>query len=376
VHPETDDRDWLDQIRERVETVDGLGRYLDALTASESEGIARASQTFRWGITPYYASLMDRSNPEDPIRKQAVPRADELTDAVGVPDPLQEEANSPAPGVIRVYPDRVAFCITNQCAMYCRFCLRKRNARQAERHLPSADISAAISYIESQPEIRDVLITGGDPLMFPDDQLASILTRLRAIPHVEILRLGTRTPCTLPQRVTPKLCDMLEQFHPLWVNLHFNHPRELTEEAARACDRLIRAGIPLGNQSVLLKGVNDDPAVMKQLVQGLVRLRIRPYYVYQCQTLSGTEHFRVPIEVGTEIMRQLRGFTTGFSVPTYVLDTPYGKVPMGPNYVLGRDGDAVVLKTWQGRVWCEHNPIQGEDMAPLPLAEYDCARNV
>jgi lysine 2,3-aminomutase len=376
VHHDSDDRAWLDQIRQRIETVEDLGRHLDVLTPSEMEGIAQASQTFRWGITPYYAGLMDRGDPNDPIRRQAVPRAEELTDAVGIPDPLQEETNSPAPGVIRVYPDRVAFCVTNQCATYCRFCLRKRNAGQAERHLPAADIAAGIAYIASQPEIRDVLITGGDPLMFPDDQVASILARLRAIPHVEILRLGTRAPCTLPQRVTPKLCEMLERFHPLWVNVHFNHPRELTEEAAQACDRLVRAGIPLGNQSVLLKGINDDPQVMKQLVQGLVKLRIRPYYVYQCQTLSGTEHFRVPVERGIEIVRQLRGFTTGFAVPTYVLDTPYGKVPMGPNYLLGRDGDDVVLSSWQGHVWREHNPIEGEAVAPLPSVQQDRAPKV
>jgi lysine 2,3-aminomutase len=373
VHRDSDDHAWRDQIRRRIETVEDLGRHLDALSASETEGIAQASQTFRWGITPYYASLMDRTDPDDPIRRQAVPRADELIDAVGIPDPLQEETNSPAPGVIRVYPDRVAFCVTNQCATYCRFCLRKRNATQAERHLSAADTAAGIAYIESQPEIRDVLITGGDPLMFSDDQLESILARLRAIPHVEILRLGTRTPCTLPQRITPKLCELLERFHPLWVNVHFNHPRELTEEAAQACDRLTRAGIPLGNQSVLLKGINDDPEVMKQLVQGLVKLRVRPYYVYQCQTLSGTEHFRVPVEVGIEIVRQLRGFTTGFAVPTYVLDTPYGKVPMGPNYLLGREGDEVVLSSWQGNIWREHNPIQGEPVVPLPPAERDCA---
>jgi lysine 2,3-aminomutase len=265
-------------------------------------------------------------------------------------------AHSPVKNVIRVYPDRIAFCVNNDCALYCRFCLRKRMVGDQEWAMRKRELAAALAWIRATPEIRDVLLTGGDPLFFSDDRLEWVLAELRGIPHVEIVRLGTRFPVTLPFRVTDALVRMLGRYHPIWLNTHFNHPRELTPEAAEACDRLARAGIPIGNQSVLLRGVNDDVATMQSLCEGLVRMRVRPYYCYQAQLLEGTAHFRVPIERGIEIFRALRGRTSGFAIPQYVLDTPHGKVPISHPFWLGREGDDALLETWDGRVWRERNP--------------------
>jgi lysine 2,3-aminomutase len=299
---------------------------------------------------------MDPDDPECPIRRQVVPRTAELEDPTGLPDPLDEVAHSPVKNVIRVYPDRIAFCVNNECALYCRFCLRKRMVGDEEWTMKRRELGRALDWIRRSPETRDVLLTGGDPLVFADDRLEWLLSELRAIPHVEIIRLGTRLPVTLPFRVTEALCRMLERHHPIWVNTHFNHPRELTPEAAEACDRLSRAGIPMGNQSVLLRGINDDPGTMKALCEGLVRMRVRPYYCYQAQRLEGTGHFRVPIERGVEIFRTLRGRTSGFAIPQYVLDTPHGKVPLSHPYLRGREGDDVIVETYEGRVWRERNP--------------------
>lgn len=361
------DNDWRYQVRNRITTVEALKQYIN-LTPEEEKNIHRVEREFSWHISPYYASLMDKDDPDCPIRKQAVPRIAELHDPLGVIDPLEEEKHEPAPNVIKVYPDRIAWCVSNQCAMLCRHCLRKRMVAREQKDVDgsrrtadgfdfSADArDAALDYIAATPEIRDVLLTGGDPLLYPDDVVEDILARLRAIDHVEIIRIGSRTPCTMPQRITEDLCRMLEHYHPLWFNTQFNHPKELTPEATEACTRLANAGIPLGNQSVLLRGVNDDPETMKALVQGLVKMRVRPYYLYQCQILSGTAHFRTPVETGIEIIRNLRGFTTGFAVPRYVLDTPYGKVPMAPQYMVGRDDEAVYLENFEGKVWREPNP--------------------
>jgi lysine 2,3-aminomutase len=258
--------------------------------------------------------------------------------------------------VIKVYPDRIAWCVANRCASLCRHCLRKRMVGRENFDFTKEARQAALDYIAATPEIRDVLLTGGDPLMYPDDLVEELVSGLRAIDTVEIVRIGSRTPCTMPQRITDKLCRMLAKYHPLWVNVQFNHPKELTPEATAACARLADAGIPLGNQSVLLRGINDNPETMTTLVQGLVAMRVRPYYLYQCQILSGTAHFRTPVEVGIEIIRNLRGYTTGFAVPRYVLDTPYGKVPMAPQYMVDRDDDAVYLQNFEGKVWREPNP--------------------
>jgi len=355
--------DWRWQLEHRVTTPDQLAEYIE-LTDEERRGIEAASERFTWAIPPYFASLMDRTDRGCPIRRQMVPTAEELYDDVGVPDPLEEGKHAPVELIIRVYPDRLAFCVGNRCAGYCRFCLRKETmVGKPDRNFSDEKIQEGIRYIREHPEIRDVLLTGGDPLLLPDDRLEGILARLRAIPHVEVIRIGSRSPCTLPQRITPDLCLMLEKYHPLYLNTHFNHPKEITPEAEAACARLAKAGIPLGNQTVLMRGINDDPAVMKKLCRELMRIRVRPYYIYQCQILSGTRHFRTAIETGIEIMRNLQGHTSGLAVPKYVLDTPYGKVPIAPNYVVGRDGDDVVLRTWDGKIWREPNPLPQEEPA-------------
>jgi lysine 2,3-aminomutase len=348
-------RDWSWQMRHRIRTADDLARWLPP-TADEATAIAALADRFHFVITPYYASLMDPADPACPIRRQVVPATAELGDPDGLRDPLDEVEHSPVKNVIRAYPDRIAFCVNNECALYCRYCLRKRMLGDEEWTMKKRELSEALDWIRATPEIRDVLLTGGDPLVYSDDRLEWLLAELRSIPHVEILRLGSRLPVTLPFRVTDALCRMLAKYHPIWLNTHFNHPRELTADAAEACDRLTRAGIPVGNQSVLLRGVNDSAAVMKELCEGLVRMRVRPYYCYQAQLLEGTAHFRVPIERGVEIFRELRGRTSGFAIPQYVLDTPYGKVPLDHPYLRGRDGDDVVVESYDGRIWRERNP--------------------
>jgi len=348
--------DWGWQMRNRIRTAEDLGAYLKP-TPEEREGIAKLADRFHFVITPYYAALMDPDDPGCPIRRQVVPHAAELADPAGLADPLDEVAHSPVKNVIRVYPDRIAFCVNNECALYCRFCLRKRMVGEPEWAMKKRELSAALDWIRATPEIRDVLLTGGDPLVYSDERLAWLLGELRAIPHVEIVRLGTRLPVTLPYRVTEDLCRLLAEHHPVWLNTHFNHPRELTADAAEALERLAAAGVPVGNQSVLLRGINDDPATMQALCEGLVRLRVRPYYCYQAQLLEGTAHFRVPIEQGLELFRAMRGRTSGFAIPQYVLDTPYGKVPLDHAWLRGREGDEVVVETPGGRLWREPNPL-------------------
>ncbi|MCA9503191.1 MAG: KamA family radical SAM protein [Spirochaetaceae bacterium] len=352
---ESDWTDWGWQMRHRIRDVASLREWIDP-TPDEEQAIEALARRFRFVITPYYASLMSRTDPDCPIRRQVVPRMDELGDRAGLSDPLGEVAHSPVKNVIRVYPDRIAFCVNNECALYCRYCLRKRMVGDEEWTMQKRELERALEWIAATPAIRDVLLTGGDPLVFSDARLEWLLERLRAIPHVELIRLGTRLPVTLPFRVTEALCAMLERFHPIWVNTHFNHPRELTADAARACDRLLRAGIPVGNQSVLLRGINDSLPVMQGLCETLVRMRVRPYYVYQAQLLEGTAHFRVPIEDGIELFRRMRGRTSGFAIPQYVLDTPHGKVPLDHPFAKGREGDDFVVETWDGAIWREPNP--------------------
>jgi lysine 2,3-aminomutase len=351
----SDWEDWGWQMRHRIRSAADLRAFLEP-TADESAAIEALATRFRFVITPYYASLMDPANPDCPIRRQVVPRLAELDDPAGLADPLGEVSHSPVKNVIRVYPDRIAFCVNNECALYCRYCLRKRMVGDEDWTMQKRELEVALDWIAKTPEIRDVLLTGGDPLVYSDAKLEWLLGRLRAIPHVELIRLGTRLPVTLPFRVTDALCRMLERFHPIWVNTHFNHPRELTAEAAAACDRLSRAGIPVGNQSVLLRGINDSLPVMQSLCETLVRMRVRPYYVYQAQLLEGTAHFRVPIEQGQAVFRGMRGRTSGFAIPEYVLDTPHGKVPLELPFVKGRDGDDYVVEAWDGAIWREPNP--------------------
>ncbi len=337
------------------------------MSPAEQAGIEAAGARYRWAVTPYYAALMDRDDPDCPLRRQQVPAAQELADDLGAEDPLLEGEHSPVAAIVHVYPDRVAFKITNVCPTYCRYCFREYFVGNVEAHHTRAAVQEGIDYIARTPAIRDVLVTGGDPLLFSDERLDDLLGRLRAIEHVQIIRTGSRVPCTLPQRITPALCEVLSRHHPIWLNTHFNHPAEITPEAAAACDRLLRAGVPLGNQTVLLKGVNDDPQVMLELVHRLLAIRVRPYYIFQCQLVAGTAHLRTSIEAGLAIVQALRGHTTGFGVPTYVLDTPYGKVPLAPQYLLGRCGDEVVVRTYEGRIWREPNPLDGPPPAGAAL---------
>ncbi|MCU0669455.1 MAG: KamA family radical SAM protein [Myxococcota bacterium] len=349
-------RSWTWQMQHRIRSAADLGHWIEP-GEDERAAIEALATRFRFVITPYYASLMDPRDPACPIRRQVVPRLAELGDPLGLADPLDEVAHSPVKNVVRVYRDRIAFCVNNECALYCRYCLRKRMVGEPEWAMKQRELETALAWIRANPEIRDVLLTGGDPLVFSDDKLAWLLGELRAIPHVELIRLGTRLPVTLPFRVTDALCALLERQHPIWVNTHFNHPRELTAEAAEAVDKLTRAGCPVGNQSVLLAGINDDVETMRRLCEGLVRMRVRPYYCYQAQLLEGTAHFRVPIERGVELFHALRGRTSGFAIPLYVLDTPYGKVPLTYDYLRGREGDDVLVESFDGRIWREPNPL-------------------
>lgn len=349
--------DWRWHMRNRITDADALRGWLQP-TEEEEAGIVGTEGIFQWSITPYYASLMDPDDPTCAIRRQVVPLMDELApDFVGVEDPLEEVAHSPVKNLIHNYRDRVAFCVTSQCAIYCRYCLRKRMVGEAAFMMRKDELREAIAYIAAHPEIRDVLLTGGDPLTLGEANIDWLLTELRAIDHVDIIRIGTRMPVKLPQRITPELCAVLEKHHPVWVNTHFNHPKELTPEAGAAIDRLLRAGVPVGNQTVLLRGINDSPEIMRELCEGLVRMRVRPYYLYQAQLIGGTAHLRTSIETGLHIMNELQGHLTGFAIPKYVLDTPYGKIPMTRDYLLGRDGDRVLMKSTRGAHWAEPNPL-------------------
>lgn len=349
--------DWKWQLRHQIKSLEELEQWIQ-VTDDERRAIEATKGFFRWRITPYYASLMDPDDPACPIRRQVVPSMQEMEDDIDILalDPLEELAHSPVKNVIHNYNDRVAFCVSSVCAVYCRYCLRKRMVGDGENMMNKEELQTGIDYIAEHEEIRDVLLTGGDPLTLSDANLEWIISRLRAIPHVEIIRLGSRFPVLNPFRITDELCRIISDYHPVWFNTHFNHVKELTQEAAEAADKLLRAGAPVGNQTVLLKGINDDAETLKTLFNGLVKMRIRPYYLYQAQLLGGTRHFRTTIEKGMEIMNQLRGRTSGFAIPSYVLDTPYGKVPLTPNGFLKRDGDFVEVKAYGGQVWREFNP--------------------
>ncbi len=355
--------DWHWQVRNRVETLEDLKKYI-ALTPEEEDGVRACLGTLRMAITPYYLSLIDPEDPFDPVRRQAIPTAKELYQSpADLLDPLHEDEDSPVPGLTHRYPDRVLVLTTDQCSMYCRHCTRRRFAGQTDDAVPVDKIDKCIEYVAAHPEVRDVLLSGGDVLMLSDERLDYIFTKLRAIPHVEIVRLGSRTPVVCPQRITPELCEMLKKHHPVWLNTHFNHPNEITEEAAAACARLANAGVPLGNQSVLLAGVNDCVHVMKKLVNELVRIRVRPYYIYQCDLSMGLEHFRTPVSKGIEIIEGLRGHTSGYCVPTFVVDAPGGggKTPVMPNYVISQSPKRVILRNYEGVITTYTEPDHYEE---------------
>ncbi len=350
--------DWKWQVKNRIETLDELKKYIP-LTPEEEEGVQKSLGTLRMAITPYYLSLIDLKNPHCPIRKQSVPTAAELRQSkFDLLDPLHEDEDSPVPGLTHRYPDRVLFLITDMCSMYCRHCTRRRFAGQNDCESPSERINRAIEYIAKTPQVRDVLLSGGDALLVSDKQLESIIQRLREIPHVEIIRIGSRTPVVCPQRITDDLVNMLKKYHPVWLNTHFNHPNEITPEAAEACAKLANAGVPLGNQSVLLRGVNDCVSVMKNLVHDLVKIRVRPYYIYQCDLSMGLEHFRTPVSKGIEIIENLRGHTSGYAVPTFVVDAPGGggKIPVMPNYLISQAPHKAILRNFEGVITTYSEP--------------------
>ena len=360
--------DWKWQVKNRIETLEQLKQYVQ-LTPEEEDGVRSVLSTLRMAITPYYLSLIDPNNPKDPVRRQCIPTALETNIAsADLLDPLHEDEDSPVPGLTHRYPDRVLFLITDMCSMYCRHCTRRRFAGQKDDESPQERIERALEYIERTPEVRDVLLSGGDSLMVSDAKLEYIISRLRAIPHVEIVRLGTRTPVVCPQRITPELCEMLKKYHPIWINTHFNHPNEVTPEAIEACNRLANAGVPLGNQSVLLRGVNDCVHVMKKLVHCLVKMRVRPYYIYQCDLSMGLEHFRTPVSKGIEIIEGLRGHTSGYAVPTFVVDAPGGggKTPVMPQYVISQAPGKVVLRNFEGVITTYTEPKEYHNDCDCP----------
>ncbi|MBQ7191505.1 MAG: lysine 2,3-aminomutase [Paludibacteraceae bacterium] len=379
--PNVSDQDWNDwhwQVRNRIETLDELKKYV-VLTEEEQEGVRSVLSTLRMAITPYYLSLINPDDPHDPVRKQCIPTAAETHQAdADLLDPLHEDEDSPTPGLTHRYPDRVLFLITDMCSMYCRHCTRRRFAGQKDDESPSERIEKALAYIEKTTTVRDVLLSGGDALMVSDKKLEYIISRLRQIKHVEIVRIGSRVPVVCPQRITPELCAMLAKYHPIWLNTHFNHPNEVTEESARACAMLANAGIPLGNQSVLLRGINDCVYIQRDLVHELVKMRVRPYYLYQCDLSMGLEHFRTPVSKGIEIIEGLRGHTSGYCIPTFVVDAPGGggKTPVMPQYVISQAPGRVVLRNFEGVITTYTEPLDYKNECHCPQCEAERQKKV
>lgn len=371
--PDSDWNRWTWQLQNRVQSLEELERVLPRMTDEERSGVALTGKKLAMSIPPYFASLMDPDDPECPIRRQVIPRAAEAkTETWEMPDPCGEDEHSPVPGLVHRYPDRVLFLVTDRCAAYCRYCTRSRLVSNASGYDFQPDFSAQIEYIRRTPEVRDVLLSGGDPLLLSDKRLEKLLSELRDIPHVEFLRIGTRIPIFLPQRITPELCEMLRRFHPLFISVHANHPKELTGEVRDGLARLADAGIPLGNQSVLLKGVNDTPNTMMALLHKLLMCRVKPYYLYQCDLISGSAHLRTSVKRGVELMRSLRGHTTGYALPQYVVDAPGGggKVPINPEYIVCHNDERVVLRNFEGRVF--EYPEASEDIDEFLSTDAPC----
>ena len=376
--PESDWQDWTWQLKNRITTIEQLDQLM-TLTPDERAGCAHANQKLALAITPYFFNLIDRNDPDCPIRKQVIPRSGEMVISEGeMLDSLEEDKHSPVSGLVHRYPDRVLFLVTDRCAAYCRYCTRSRLVSNAQDYNFHPEYEQGLRYIEAHPEIRDVLLSGGDPLLLSDKKLEHLLARLRAIKHVEFIRIGSRIPVFLPQRITPALCEIFKKYGPIWMSIHLNHPKEATAELKAACERLSFAGVPLGNQSVLLKGVNDDADVMKALVHRLLRMRVRPYYLYQMDLITGGSHFKVDVRKGIEIIRALRGHTTGYAIPQYVIDAPGGggKVPINPDYVESVTDDEIVFRNYEGRVFryplkAQPLPVAApeENMTPMPALE-------
>ncbi len=351
--------DWTWQLKNRITSLEQI-RELIPLTRREEEGIKRAKGRLAMAITPYFFSLIDKTDPKCPIRKQAVPRLEEFSVAsCEMVDPCGEDNHSPVTGLVHRYPDRALLIVTDSCAMYCRYCTRRRMVGEELPPMSIERFEDAYKYIKSKKAIRDVLISGGDPLMMKTEVLENYIKRLRSIPHLEIIRIGTRVPVTLPMRVDSGLVEMLKKYHPVYMSIHFSHPKEITPDVARACGMLADAGIPLGSQTVLLKGINDKPTVMKKLMQDLLKTRVRPYYIYQCDMVVGTNHFRTPVAVGINIIEELRGHTTGYAVPTFVVDAPGGggKIPVAPTYLFSQAKGKVTLRNYENKIFNYIEPV-------------------
>jgi lysine 2,3-aminomutase len=364
--------DWRWQLSHRLNTVEEIEKVVP-LDESERKAL-QTSGLFRVDITPYFISLIDPDDPNDPVRKQIIPRANEMQAFTAMmEDSLAEDRHSPVPGLVHRYPDRVLMLVTTQCASYCRYCTRSRIVGDPGQTFSQQEFDAQIEYLKRTPQVRDVLLSGGDPLVLAPKILERILTRLREIPHIEIVRIGSRVPVFLPMRVTQELCDMLEKFHPLWINIHINHPNEISQELADACDRMARAGIPLGNQSVLLAGVNDCVHIQREMVQKMTRIRVRPYYLYQCDLVEGAGHFRTPVAKGIEIIEGLRGHTSGYAVPQFIVDAPGGggKIPVMPNYQISASDHKIILRNYEGYVTTYEEPTEytAHDPATCPYCQ-------
>jgi lysine 2,3-aminomutase len=350
--------DWKWHFRNRITTVEQLASYIP-LTAEEQARLRLVTIKYPLAITPYYLSLINPDDPADPVRMQAVPAFEEIALAgTGCEDPLEEKRDSVVPGLVHRYPDRVLMVLTDICPMLCRHCTRKREWRHGSWVRTPAQVEAMLDYIRNHKVVRDVVISGGDPLTLSTHHLESVISRLKQIEHVEIIRIGSRFPVVLPQRIDNELCAMLSKYGPIWLNTHFNHYREITPEAAAACDRLVRSGVPVNNQSVLLRGINDTVEIQSKLCQGLLRIKVRPYYLFQCDEVEGTEHLRTPLATGLKIIEGMRGYTSGLAVPTFVIDLPQGggKVPVQPNYVLAQNGDELLVRNYRGHIYHCHNP--------------------
>jgi lysine 2,3-aminomutase len=356
--PEESWNDWRWHFRNRIISVDELVKYLP-VSPSQQSRLKLVTNKYPLAITPYYLSLINPDNPDDPVRKQAVPAFEEVALAgMGCEDPLEEKKHSVVPGLVHRYPDRVLMVLTDVCPMLCRHCTRKREWGGGFWVRTQAEIEKMLDYIRNHTEVRDVIISGGDPLTLSTSNLEDVLAALRRIEHVEIIRIGTRCPVVLPQRIDDELCAMLSKYGPIWLNTHFNHPNEITSESARACDKLVRAGVVVNNQSVLLRGINDTVETQLKLCRGLLKIKARPYYLFQCDEVQGTEHLRTSVETGIKIMDGMRGHTSGLAIPSYVIDLPHGggKVPIQPNYVLAQTGTELIIRNYQGHVFYYRNP--------------------
>ncbi|MBE0424442.1 MAG: lysine 2,3-aminomutase [Lutibacter sp.] len=355
--------DWRWQLRHAIRDIPTLEKVI-ILTDEEKENLSKTLKKFKMAITPYYAALMDKEDKNCPVRMLAVPALNELfVDASDLDDPLHEDVDSPVPGLTHRYPDRALLLVTHECSMYCRHCTRRRIVGDSSEKMDNKHLEQAFEYIRNTPQLRDIVISGGDPLILSDEKLDYILTELRKIDHIEIIRIGSRMPVVLPQRITDEFCKMLKKHHPIYVNTHFNHPKEITEDAKIACEKLANSGVNVGNQSVLLRGINDCSNIMKKLVHELLRIRVRPYYIYQCDLSEGISHFRTTISKGIEIIENLRGHTSGLAVPTFVVDAPGGggKIPVMPTYLISQNEKRVVLRNYEGVITTYTQPTHGEE---------------